>query len=242
MVTTFNMARKRRQEIQALVLYRHCSLLNCDDELRQKYLEMAAYHLPKPKDGDLIFALHNWARGAGAKLPDTELDTIVDRVAGKARRFKADTLGRMLQLTYAERKALKIVTIGAADAGKKARALIRKQKRRQRERDRRKLRGARPHADSFMRQQPWLAQGISRATWYRRNETVRRIRGHYSFYSLDTNLSHGRAQPVRTAVSHILGDDGYAMSGGQAPARTAICACLLSGHEIVSGGLTAASS
>jgi hypothetical protein len=78
------------------------------------------------------------------------------------------TLGKRLNLIYAVRDRLKLNTIRACDISEKAMAVIRKQKKRQRDRQRRLKQGARPQADSISRLKPWVKEGTSRATWYRR--------------------------------------------------------------------------
>jgi hypothetical protein len=81
-------------------------------------------------------------------------------------------LGERLQLTYAERARLQIRTIGPCDMMGAAMALIRKQKRRKRERLRRQSRGAKSRAEylanSLSQTKPWEQGGISRRTWERR--------------------------------------------------------------------------
>jgi hypothetical protein len=165
----FNMDSRRAREISMLVLHRHRGLPDTDD--RDIYLEMAAHHL-RPKDGDLIFALGNWARRLGAIVPERELQEVVSRVENKRLRYRADTIGRLLRVTNNERSAIKLTTIGCYDVSKAEREQLRKQRRRLREQNRRRQSGATPRneylASSLSRRQPWLAEGVSRRTWYRR--------------------------------------------------------------------------
>ena len=96
------------------------------------------------------------------------------REVGTGRRWKADALARELGLDDATRTRLKIKTIGAVDCGKSKRMNRRRRKRIAADRARRAKAGARPHAQSAAATQPWLDEGISRRTWYRRraNGTV----------------------------------------------------------------------
>jgi hypothetical protein len=173
----FNMASKRAREVAMLVLYRHRGLPDTDD--RDIYLEMAAHHL-SPKDGDLIFALDNWARRLGATLPECELREVASRIEKKRLKFGSDTIGKKLRVTYNERSAIKLTTIGCYDVSKAERAQLRKQRDRLRHQARRRQSGATPRdqylANSLSRQRPWLAESISRATWYRRHKTAKQIR------------------------------------------------------------------
>jgi hypothetical protein len=84
------------------------------------------------------------------------------------RKPTARTLGRRLQLPYAERSRLLLRTIGPCDMTEAAMALIRKQKKRRRN----KLRYAQSRAvylaASLSQTKPWEQEGISRRTWERR--------------------------------------------------------------------------
>jgi hypothetical protein len=164
----FNMARKRANEIAALVRHRHGRLPDTDN--RCIYLEAAAHHL-KPGDGDLAFALEQWARRLGAVLPSEEINAIVQHVQASPRRFRADTLALLLRVTYRERTALKLTTIGCIDVTRAQRTRLRKERKRRAQHARRRARGAMSRAEylanSISRQQHWQAAGVSRATWYR---------------------------------------------------------------------------
>ena len=87
------------------------------------------------------------------------------------RKPMAATLGDRLGLTYAERSRLRIQTIGACDMSEAAMALIRKQKKRRRDRLRRQARGAKSRAEYLAannksREKPWVVRGISRRAYY----------------------------------------------------------------------------
>src|SRR5262249_5122778 len=88
------------------------------------------------------------------------------------RKPMARTLGERLGVTYGERSRLQLRTIGPCDMTEAAMALIRKQKKRQRDKLRRQLQGAKSRieylAGSLTQTKPWLELGISRRTYYRR--------------------------------------------------------------------------
>jgi hypothetical protein len=97
-----------------------------------------------------------------------ELLDEIDLMPMWQRKPMARTLGERLRVTYGERARLQLRTIGPCDMTEAAMALIRKQKKRQRERLRRLARGAQPQADSISRAKPWIAAGFnSRRTWER---------------------------------------------------------------------------
>jgi hypothetical protein len=166
MSASFNMARKRANEIAALVRHRHGRLPDTDD--RCIYLEAAAHHLG---DDDLAFALENWARRLGAVLPSEEINALVQQVQASPRRFRADPLAKWLKVTYRERTKLKLTTIGCIDVTRAQRTRLRKERQRLRQEARRRARGAMSRAEyranSISQQKPWQATGESRATWYR---------------------------------------------------------------------------
>jgi hypothetical protein len=89
------------------------------------------------------------------------------------RKPKARTLGERLQVTYGQRARLQLRTIGPYDMTEAAMALIRKQKKRQRDRLRRQSRGGQSRAvylagHTTSKEQPWVALGVSRRTYYYR--------------------------------------------------------------------------
>lgn len=98
-------------------------------------------------------------------------EVIADGIADQ-RHWKADALAWRLRLTREERMQLGITTIGAIDHGKAARTKRRKDLDRERKAAKRRAAGAKPRAayegGSLEQSKPWLAEGISRRTWYRR--------------------------------------------------------------------------
>src|SRR6476659_5317502 len=84
-------------------------------------------------------------------------------------------LGQRLNLTNAEREALKAWRIAPVDMTADDLAEQRKAKERERKRRKRATMGAKPRqtyeAASLSSRKPWLAEGVSRATWYRKRET-----------------------------------------------------------------------
>jgi hypothetical protein len=122
--------------------------------------------------------------------------------------IKAQELGDRLQLTAAERTELHITTIAPCDQTPKQRAALRKERRRQydRERQRRKreakagMSRAQYLAASKSRTRPWEAEGVSRRTWYRR-------RG--------TSTSHSK-EPLLLSEQPVPTGNGTAVAQGRA--------------------------
>lgn len=91
-----------------------------------------------------------------------------------ARAWKADQLAWRYRVTKQERDMLGLTTIGAIDYGKAARTKRRKERDRDRKATARRAAGAKPRTEyeaaSLSRAKPWTAEGISRASWYRKHK------------------------------------------------------------------------
>ena len=86
------------------------------------------------------------------------------------RKPKARTLGERLNVTYGKREELGLRTILPCDVSDVGMALIRKRKKRKRDRLRRLKQGQQSRADYLAvhkksKEQPWKLEGKSRATW-----------------------------------------------------------------------------
>ena len=92
------------------------------------------------------------------------------RAAQRPLRWKADSLGKLLRLTDADRQRLRIKTIGACDVTKAERDELRRA--RWNAKRRRQTREGYLAANTASRSEPWKAEGISRRTWYRRRKAV----------------------------------------------------------------------
>jgi hypothetical protein len=114
-------------------------------------------------------------------MTDDEAQTLIDEInlmPPWQRKPKARTLGERLQVPYGERARLGLRTIGPCDMTEAGMAVIRKQKKRQRDRLRRLSQGIKPRAEylataNLSQTKPWLALGISRRTYYYRIENGR---------------------------------------------------------------------
>jgi hypothetical protein len=97
---------------------------------------------------------------------------IISHGIATARPWKADQLAWRYRVTKEERDMLGLTTIGAIDQGKAARTKRRKERDRQRKAAARRAAGAKPRTEyeaaSVEHAKPWIVEGISRRTWYRR--------------------------------------------------------------------------
>jgi len=159
----------RMRELELIFSSRYGRFLPNEDAGRHDFM-IAAHHIAH-LGGDAVSHIAHWARLWAPWMTVDELASLTADVMTGPRKFKADTLGRRLKLSQREREELAITTIGAFDFNAEQRRAARKHRRRMKERERRKVRGAKPRADyqanAISRSKPWEALGISRATWYR---------------------------------------------------------------------------
>jgi hypothetical protein len=151
-------------------LSRHrCGPILPDDDAGREYLRElllvisvgpnAAVRMPK--------AIEVWAPWMGQQEA-VELVDDINRTPIWQRKPNGKVIGDRLQVINAQRERLKLWTIAACDMSQEQAQEWRKAKHRERQRKLRQLRGAKPQASSTNQAKPWLALGISRAIWYRR--------------------------------------------------------------------------
>jgi hypothetical protein len=116
----------------------------------------------------------NWIELWAPWLTAAEQREMVGAALANPQYWKADNLAWRLRLTAKERRMLGVTTIGAVDENKAARTKRRKRLDRERKANARRAKGAKPRNDaqSISQAMPWLEEGISRRTWYRRRKAV----------------------------------------------------------------------
>jgi hypothetical protein len=110
----------------------------------------------------------------GGKITEAQASEITEEASLIRKRWSADNLARFLGVTYAQRQALRLTTIGSVNVGKRARKEMRKRRDRLAKEAKRRAAGMRPQSASLSATKPWRELGMSRATWYRRNKARRR--------------------------------------------------------------------
>ena len=172
-----SMVALRIAELRRLFYARYGRTLPDDDAGRDDLVVMV-HHLAR-RDADPR-RIHNWIELHAPWMSAEEANEKVRFVIARPIKWRADKLAQRLRLTEAERRRLRICTIGAIDMTKLERKQARRRRQRQRDQNRRRAHGAKPRveyeATSANRTKPWLAAGVSRATWYRRRETTRSVR------------------------------------------------------------------
>jgi hypothetical protein len=137
----------RIRELERLFQHRYRSTTLPDDDSGREDLRIVVEHF-----ASMTYSQNRttrWARKWAPWMPEQELEQLVDEAGAHPRRWKSQSLGEALRLTYAERTALKITTIQCVDKSLAEVAdLQREQKRRRdRERQRRKREAARKAAE-----------------------------------------------------------------------------------------------
>ena len=145
--------------------------------------------LPDNKEGEklaMIIASHlrepvRIKRVLGEIAPwydEDEVERLIRRVVRKQYRWRAATIAKWLNVTWAEHEALGLRHIGSIDKPPSvaaAEAAERRARKRWKQQQRRRERGVEPRAaweaaHSISRTKPWQTRGMSRPTWYRRGK------------------------------------------------------------------------
>ena len=116
---------------------------------------LIAWHWYNPKAKDPIWSLMEAARRMGGTITMSEASDITEEASIIRKCWSADNLARFLGVTYAQRQAFRLTTIGSTDVKKRARKELRKRRDRLYQRAKRRAAGARPQSESLSRTQPW---------------------------------------------------------------------------------------
>jgi hypothetical protein len=111
--------------------------------------------------------MRRWASLRAPWMPPDELDDLIN-VVGPGKRWTATALGKALNLDNATRMRLGIRTIRPVDRTKAQLKQDCRERHAAAEAMRRLKAGATPRELSDEQQKPWIKQGVSRRTWYRR--------------------------------------------------------------------------
>ena len=164
-----SIAALRISDLRRLFASRYGRILPDDDSGRDD-AQIMAHHIAR-RAGDHRKLITAWLSLWAPWMPAAEVTSVITTVTTNPIRWRADKLAARLNLTEAERRLLRITTIGAVDMSKQERKQARRLRQRQRDRARRRRHGAKPRAEyeatSISKAKPWEALGISRRSWYR---------------------------------------------------------------------------
>jgi hypothetical protein len=166
------LAELRRRDLMRIFRFRYGLALPDDDAGRHDAALMLR-HIAANRSGArkrMIAWLELWAPWA-----DTGR-MIADALAAPRKLLSADELAAALGLTAAARRRLGVTSIGAIDETRADRAAHRRERARLAKERKRRAAGAVPRAvyleQCRARPKPWIAAGISRATWYRQRAAL----------------------------------------------------------------------
>src|SRR5664280_1858227 len=163
--TRFSLSPLRLSELQRLFVHRRGVQLPDDDAGADDLV--LAFHQIAGGGFNVINRCIKWAIVWAPWCSHADAAALATEIAAQPRPLKARALGERLGLTDYERTALKIRTIRPIDVTDACLAERRNQKDRDRKALRRQpARAAKPAPASQTK--PWEAEGIDRATWYRR--------------------------------------------------------------------------
>jgi hypothetical protein len=164
----------RSAELDRLFDHRYREIVLPDDDAGRGDVRFMLHTLGRRSDP--IKRIDAWLARRAPWFVGEERDRLVEAVMENPLRWRADTLGRMLGLTTADRAILKIRTIGPIDTTAAERKESRRLKNIDRKRAIRRAAGKIPrdHSRKSIRARaPWKAQGISERTWFRRRARQR---------------------------------------------------------------------
>jgi hypothetical protein len=198
------MRRLRLGNLRKLFRYRYGPTLPDDDAGREDLRELL---LPISVSANANTKMPNAIEVWAPWMQQQEAIALIDDINRTPRRQRMPTarlLGKRLRVTNAERERLKLWTIAASDLTAQQVLAWRRAKAKARMRRLRHLHGRKPRAKyeatSANRTKPWLAAGISRATWYRQRETslcAVRLRS-----AANTLVSPQQAQPPKKRLTN----------------------------------------
>jgi len=174
-----DIARRRRREIEQIVRRKGSDCVDVEGLAETaRAVRVILAEKGAPTFTTLRDRLALWAAGQRLAFTPNHIDAAA-RAAMRSKLphiGKADEVAEWFGVTYAERSAWGLTTIGAIDANKRERAKRRKARKLERDRARaawkRAERGAVTRtaylAKALTATRPWLAEGISRRTWERR--------------------------------------------------------------------------
>lgn len=175
----FNIGLARLREIEAVVLHRHGDMIPETDDAFL-YVEAVVLTLTGQ---DPVAWCRRWApwavAGDGvAAAVAAAIEESAARASTRTTMITADECAALLAVTMAERTALGLKTIGASDVTPDERKAMAREIKRERDRlraeQKRKAGGMKDResyvAGSAESNQPWIAMGMSRRTWYRKGK------------------------------------------------------------------------
>lgn len=156
-------------EIERVLFFNYATEMLPGDDAGLDDLRIVFDHLAQTEKGQM--KMLPWARRWAPWLSRTDAEAMKLEAIARPRRWNALELAKALNVGICKRTYLGLKTISAVDVSKQAMREMARQIRVKRQRLKRRAEGKMNRAEyetkSASKLKPWLAEGISRATWYR---------------------------------------------------------------------------
>lgn len=157
-----------------------------NDDAGRADVRIMLHHLAR-RSGYPVQRITDWLDARAPWFVGEERAALVAAAIENPLRWRADTLGKVLNLTSEVRTMLRIRTVGPIDSTAAERAATRRTGAIARKRDERRAAGIGPrkngkHQNSINALEPWKAEGICRATWFRRRARARNATSNGAVY------------------------------------------------------------
>ena len=174
----YSRSNHRIREIETIIRSRHGGPVPHTDDA-DAYVQAVAYAYVAINPKKAQRAISSWcATWAPWAMEDGTIEAALADTEGRKRDLSQYAVAKLLAVRWAERQRLKLRTIAAFDIPRKEQKALAKQKKRETDRERARLKRARSgaksrqeyEAQSINKAKPWEDEGISRRTWYRRQK------------------------------------------------------------------------
>src|SRR5215831_13740216 len=208
----FSFTAKRRREI---VLHaRHVGAAQTDDF--DRWLIAWVWHNCKAKDQ--IGSVMEAAKRMGGKITEAEASAVTEQASITRKHLTADNLARFLGVTYEQRQALGLTTIGSVNVKKGARRELRKLRARKALAAKRRASGVRKRAEyeANSTAAKARAEGVSRMTIYRRKRAAEQSKNRPDVTGVSTAIFLSSEDgPVTPAGVEGTSERGFASKKGR---------------------------
>ncbi len=196
----FSLSLLRLREIEWVITSRHGRII--PDPFGTDDVDLCLAYARAVEASKTPQDLVEWSRRWMPWAPAAEMDRIVLQEGWRAKPVGADQVAGMICVSFAERQALGLRTIGACDVSKAERsaaaAEAKREKDRRRQAEKRRAEGRVDRQtyleNSLSAQKPWEALGISRAKYYRQKDRETGV----SPVTVDNTNRDGLVSPAET--------------------------------------------
>jgi len=207
----------RLREIEKIIKARHGNGLPDTDDANI-YLEAVAhaYQAQQWRKGtDSRSNLVAWCSVWAKAIPQIQIAETLDSVSSRKHDLSSADAADLLRVSWLERERLNLRTFGAYDLTHDELQQRIKDRKRFRDRiriaEKRRAKGDVPRdvflAQSNERQKPWEAEGISRATWYRRQKAAQTNCANAKQSYLDSDTCPSRIDIYTTCDTPVSNDN-----------------------------------